>query len=133
MAQSLGLRDSQFNSGIAEAEPGIIDEILRGETRQQAEDVDVFMADGVRDELFNERRDLAALNIARSRDHQVAFYAQMRLEHNLTAVTNFSDPIFSNAPEGTTDALTELYRTPDRCDVFVCMLAENKVEGSQVG
>jgi len=132
-AQSLSLKDAFFNTGIAAKEPGVLDALLIGEVSQNAEEMDVFMADAARDDLFQEKRDLLALNIGRGRDHALLGYGPMRRALGLSAIADFDNPIFNEAPAGTVQALKALYETPDRCDLFVCMLAEKKHGGGQVG
>lgn len=130
------MKDAFFNIDIVREQPGIMDAILRGELKQRAEDVDVFMADDLRDELFQEKQDLAARNIARSRDHNLVPYSAMRESLGFRAVTSFDDNIFGDLSNATRSALKAQYGDPTKCDVFVCMLAEQKVDrqnGGQVG
>lgn len=129
----LELRDAFFRPDRLIIEGGIED-TLRGAAVSQAEAVDTQIIDDVRNFLFGDPGDggfdLASLNIQRGRDHGLADYNAMREAYGLERAESFADI--------TTDAdlqqtLEDLYGSIDNIDAYVGGLAEDPVEGSQLG
>ena len=80
----LALRDAFFAPERIVLEGGI-EPVLRGLAWQQAQAVDLYVVDEVRNFLFGPPGaggfDLSALNIQRGRDHGLPSYSEARLAH----------------------------------------------------
>jgi peroxidase len=74
--------------------------------------------------------DLAALNIQRGRDHGLPDYNTVRAYYTGSGVTSFSQ-ITSNAPLAS--ALQTLYGTVNNIDLWVGLLAEDRLPNKSVG
>jgi hypothetical protein len=113
---------------------GDIDVFLKAEISGRAQEVDVYLNDGVRNFLFGPPGagglDLAALNIQRGRDHGLADYNTMRAAYGLPRVTRFSQ-ITSNATLAA--QLEATYGDVNSVDAWVGGLAENHVAGGSLG
>lgn len=128
---SVALRDAFFDPTFAK-ENGI-DALLRGLASQQAQDVDAFIVDEVREFLFDEGNgglDLAAVNIQRGRDHGLPTYNDMRRGLGLAPRTSFAE-ITSDA--SVTDALASVYDSIEDIDLWLGAVAEDAVGGGLVG
>ena len=85
------------------------------------------MSSDLRNNLLNtpttlpQRHDLAAINIRRGRDHGLPHYGSYRRKLNLPPLADFSQ-LTTNATLA--QLLTELYGSPDQCDLYVCGLME---------
>ncbi len=135
---ALDLATSFFNPTVfdptAPNHEGDIDVFLKAETTGEAQEVDVFVTDAVRNFLFGPPGagglDLAALNIQRGRDHGLADYNKMRVAFGLPKVTTFSqitsDPTLAAKLQAT-------YGTVNNIDAWVGGLAENHVAGGSLG
>ncbi len=127
------LKDAFFNPRLIHKGGGI-SSVLRGLARQQAQEVDTKVVDGVRNFLFGEPGeggfDLASLNIQRGRDHGLAPYNSVRKAFGLKRVRRFSDvtsdPILQALLEGAYDSVGDI-------DLWVAGLAEDHVAGALVG
>ena len=113
---------------------GDIDVFLKAEISGLAQEVDVYLNDGVRNFLFGPPGagglDLAALNIQRGRDHGLADYNTMRAAYGLPKVTRFSQ-ITSDAALAA--QLEATYGDVNKVDAWIGGLAENHVAGGSVG
>jgi len=113
---------------------GDIDVFLKAEISGRAQEVDVYLNDGVRNFLFGPPGagglDLAALNIQRGRDHGLADYNTMRAAYGLPKVTQFSQ-ITSDATLAA--QLEATYGDVNSVDAWVGGLAENHVAGGSLG
>jgi hypothetical protein len=113
---------------------GDIDVFLKAEISGRAQEVDVYLNDGVRNFLFGPPGagglDLAALNIQRGRDHGLADYNTMRAAYGLPKVTQFSQ-ITSDASLAA--QLEATYGDVNSVDAWVGGLAENHVSGGSLG
>jgi hypothetical protein len=113
---------------------GDIDVFLKAEISGRAQEVDVYLNDGVRNFLFGPPGagglDLAALNIQRGRDHGLADYNTMRAAYGLPRVTRFSQ-ITSDATLAA--QLEATYGDVNSVDAWVGGLAENHVAGGSLG
>ena len=138
---NLNLVDGFFNPQMFIDFPGLIDELLIGQTNQAAEAADMFVIDEVRTNLFGllgsstaaagVGLDLVALNVQRARDHGVNKYNEVRAGYGLDRRANFnevsSDPVvverLTNAYGGNDQAAVDL------CDPWICGLAEDPASG----
>ena len=113
---------------------GGIDPVLRGLASQVAQDIDLYVGDGVRNFLFGPPGaggfDLSSLNIQRGRDHGLPNYHQVRVDIGLPPVTDFAD-ISSNLE--VQSRLATVYGTVEDMDIWVAGLAEDHVPGALVG
>ena len=108
--------------------------VLRGQAAQQAQDVDSFVVNEVRNSLLREPHgptfDLPALNIQRARDHGVGDYNTVRSAYGLPPVESFAD--ISSKPSVQL-ALKLAYGNVDGLDLWPAGLAEDHVLGAAVG
>ncbi|WP_420623977.1 peroxidase family protein [Candidatus Poriferisodalis sp.] len=108
--------------------------LLRGLATQLAQQVDTQLVDPARNMLFgppdSPGRDLAALNIQRSRDHGLASYNAARQAYGLPAATSFGD--ISSDPQ-VQAKLRQAYGEVGQIDLWTGGLAEDHVEEAMVG
>ncbi len=132
---ALSLRDAFFNPGFLEENPLRVDWILKGLSTQQAQEIDSYLVDDVRNFLFGPPGagglDLASLNIQRGRDHGLPDYNTMRAAYGLDPVSDFdelsSDPTIAAA-------LSSLYGGDvDNIDAWVGALFESHMSQMSVG
>ena len=135
---SLDLYGAFFNPSVIESVGGI-EPILRGLAGSTQQTVDVEIADQLRSLLFigmpsdgpvTNGTDLAALNLARARDHGVADYNSVRAAYGLAKQSSFADLTSDPALQA---ALASVYADVDHMDLWIGMLAEDHVAGSSVG
>ena len=74
--------------------------------------------------------DLAALNLARARDHGVADYNSVREAYGLQKQSSFADLTSDPALQA---ALASVYADVDHMDLWIGMLAEDHLPGASVG
>lgn len=111
-----------------------VEPLLRGLANTRAQEVDVFVVDGLRNFLFGGPGagglDLPALNIQRARDHGIPGYNGLRVALGLAPAASFaevsSDPVVQAR-------LAAAYPTVDDIDPWVGGLAEDHVPGALVG
>ncbi|HVK09925.1 MAG TPA: peroxidase family protein [Gemmataceae bacterium] len=131
---SLSIRDAFFNPEILRDDPGKLGRMLKGLASQVAQETDLLMVDGVRNNLFGPPGagglDLAALDIQRGRDHGLPDYNTLRKTYGLARVTSFAE--ITSDPQVQAE-LQQLYGTVDNIDAFVGALAEDHLPGSGVG
>lgn len=128
----LALRDGFFRPDLVTSDG--IEPILRGLSQSPAESIDVALIDEVRNFLFGPPGaggfDLVSLNIQRGRDHGLDDYNAVREAYGLNTVTRFdeitADPVLQSK-------LADLYGSVDNIDLFVGGLAEDPIDGSQLG
>lgn len=128
---SVALRDAFFDSTFAQQNG--VDVLLKGLSTQQAQDVDAFVIDEVRDFLFDEGNgglDLAAVNIQRGRDHGLPSYNDMRRGLGLTPRTTFSE---ISSDSTVTDAIAAIYDSIEDLDLWLGAIAEDAIAGGLVG
>jgi len=128
---SIKLRDGFFNPQFVKDNG--VDSLILGLASQEAQDVDGFVIDEVRNFLFAEGNgglDLAAVNIQRGRDHGLPSYNDMREGLGLPRVTSFgeitSDPLIAARLEAA-------YPTVDEIDLWPGAISEDEVGGGLVG
>ncbi|MEO0649255.1 MAG: peroxidase family protein [Planctomycetota bacterium] len=111
-----------------------LDPYLRGLAAQQAQEIDPFVIDDVRNFLFgppgSDGFDLVSLNIQRGRDHGLASYADLRRALGLRAPSGFEG--VSSDPE-VVDRLASVYDSVEDIDAWVGLLSEDHVPGALVG
>ncbi len=128
---SIALRDAFFDPTFVQ-EHGV-DVLFKGLSMQQAQDVDAFIVDEVRDFLFAEGNgglDLAAVNIQRGRDHGLPSYNDMRRGLGLQPRSDFSEITTDTA---VTAALASVYESVEDIDLWLGAVAEDAVTGGLVG
>lgn len=122
----------QFFNPYAIQDPGSLDALVRGLARQQANEVDTQVIDGVRNLLFGgtDGRDLIAVNIQRGRDNGLPDYNTLRQDYGLVPVTGFdqitSDPALQAA-------LLAAYGNVNNIDAFIGLFAEDHLPGGSMG
>ena len=113
---------------------GGIDPLLRGLASNQAQEVDPYIIEDVRNFLFGSPGsggfDLASLNLQRGRDHGLPSYNEVRLAYGLSPALTFSD-ITSNPDVQT--RLGSIYENIEQVEVWVGCLAEDHLPGAMVG
>lgn len=128
----LPLRDAFFSP--EELTEHGIDSVLRGLAFQNAQRIDRFVVDDVRNFLFGPPGaggfDLPALNIQRAREHGLGSYNDIREAYGLPRLTDFDQ--ISADPDAVA-ALESVYATVDDIDPWTGMLCEDQVPGAMVG
>lgn len=114
-----------------------VERILGGLVTRPMRAVDTAIVDGLREHLFPEPqggppqlRDLAVLNMARGRDHELPAYNDVRRHFGLSALSSFGQ--LTNDSQLAAD-LTRLYGSPDRVDLWPALLAETPKRPRRVG
>ena len=136
VTDELGLFDAFFQPHKLDQNGGVAG-LVRGLTANTTSEFDAKIIDDVRNLLFgpNSFRDLATLNIMRGRDQGIPTLNEFRADFNsnppLTPYTSFSE-LTSNAALAA--ALSDAYGGDiDKVDLWVGVLAEDKVGAAQVG
>ncbi|MEL7285431.1 MAG: peroxidase family protein [Pseudomonadota bacterium] len=128
------LKDAFFTAAVLLTEENDIDPILRGFATQLHQELDALVIDDIRNFLFGQPGsggfDLASLNIQRGRDHGVPGYNDMREAMGLTRVTQFGQ---ITSDDDLAEALFDTYGDVNEIDLWVGGLAEDAVDGSQLG
>ena len=124
-----------FFSSTGVVQAGGIDSILRGISSSLSQEVDLKLIDDMRNLLFSfggetMRRDLLAINIERGRLNGVRDYNSVREAYGLPKVNGFAD-ITSDVEVQT--QLASVYDSVDNIDLYVGLLAEDRIEGSASG
>ncbi len=129
----LPLRDIFFEtSGVREEG---FDALLRGLASQQAQEIDPFVVDDVRNFLFGNPGeggfDLVSLNIQRGREEGLGDINSVRAELGLDPYESFDELTGGNTELA--QKLASVYESIDDVDLWVGGYAEPDVEGSEVG
>jgi peroxidase len=110
------------------------DTILKYLASTHAQEFDNQIVGSLRNFLFGQPGqgglDLASLNIQRGRDHGLADYNAVRVAYGLAPVDSFDDITSDAAVQST---LAALYDSVDNIDLWVGVLAEDRVRGAAVG
>ncbi|PVD19871.1 hypothetical protein C0Q70_20364 [Pomacea canaliculata] len=122
-----------------------VDRILLGLAFTKAEKEDRIIVSDLRQEVFGSldwsRRDLAALNIQRARDHGIPGYNEVRRAYGLPPLNSWEDIIkelheepdkdFKDDLNNSIQSLKQLYGSdkPDELDIFVGGLLETSPQG----
>jgi peroxidase len=113
---------------------GGIEPLLRGLAAREAQQVDPYVVDDVRNFLFGKPGsgglDLPSLNLQRGRDHGLPSYNDARRDYGLRRVHSFSD-ISSNPVIAAN--LASVYASVDDVDPWIGALSEDHVQGAMVG
>ena len=108
--------------------------ILRGLCAQQAQEIDPFLIDDVRNFLFGPPGaggfDLASLNIQRGRDHGLPSYVNLRAAIRQDRVRDFRDITRNREIR---DRLAQAYGQVELVDAWVGLLSEDHAPGALVG
>lgn len=133
-SEQLGLFDAFFQPHKLDQGGGVA-ALVRGLSADVTSEFDAKIIDDVRNLLFGGPRDLASLNIMRGRDQGVPTLNQVRadLDHSpaLQPYTSFAE-LTSDADLA--NALSQAYGGDiDKVDLWVGVLAEDKIPGGQVG
>lgn len=111
-----------------------VEALLRGAANQIHQKIDVKLVTDVRNFLFGPPGaggfDLASLNIQRGRDHGLPSYNQVRIALGLAPAVTFDDV---SSDTEVVDHLAAVYLDVNHIDPWVGMIAEDHVEGAQVG
>lgn len=129
---NIDLADAFFNPSHLQSHG--IDPLLRGLAAQQAQEIDLYVMDDVRNFLFGPPGagglDLASMNLQRGRDHGLPDYNQVRASVGLAPVTSFNE--ITTDPEFVT-RLEAAYTSVDQVDAWIGLLAEPHRPGAFVG
>ncbi|MCA9472239.1 MAG: hypothetical protein MRJ96_15655 [Nitrospirales bacterium] len=132
-AGHLALRDAFFAPWRITDEGGIAP-ILRGLSQQQAQEIDPYVIDDVRNFLFGPPGsggfDLASLNIQRGRDHGLPSYNDARIAMGLSPATTFADITSDTQLQ---QRLADAYISVEQVDLWVGGLAEDQYRQAMVG
>ncbi|QDU55651.1 peroxidase family protein [Aeoliella mucimassa] len=144
----IGLRDAYFmGASYLQDSPELVDKLLMGLATQTSQEIDTQVVDDVRNFLFANVQgmglDLAAINIERGREHGLADYNTMRTtygeivadlpsfeEIDLTAAESFAE---LDVDPTVIAQIESLYDDVNNLDPWVLALAENHVEGTNLG
>ena len=112
-----------------------IEPFLQGRASQVMQEIDTHIIEDVRSFLFGPPnaeilRDLAALNIQRGRDHGLPDYNTCRKAYGLSGVVSFYD-VTKNV--WLQEQLEHIYGDVDNIDPWIGGLAEDHIEGGNVG
>jgi peroxidase len=128
----VNLRDAFFNPTLISSVG--IEVYLRGLAKQAHQAIDGYLVDDVRNFLFGPPGaggfDLAALNMQRGRDHGLPRYNVVRQDFGLAPKNSFADVCSDPLMQA---KLASCYAAVDDIDAWVGALAEDHVNGGQVG
>lgn len=124
-----------FNPNQITNNPTLIDQVLMGASLQKSQEIDLKIADSVRNVMFGPPgsggTDLMAMDIQRGRDHGIVDYNELRVAYNLPTLTSFNQ-LPTDAT--TRNALKTLYANNiNNVDAIVAALAETHLPGSSLG
>lgn len=130
--EALALSDAFFRPDtFRETGP---DAILRGLAGNVAQAMDPEIVDSLRNLVLEGPTaapfDLAALNIARGRDHGLPTLNDARRALGMPAITSFDDPAFR---EGVGARMAQVYDSPEDIDLWIGLLAETPADDGLVG
>lgn len=120
---------------VPDSVAGGIDPFMRGVTITRAQEIDVKVVNGLRNFLFQdipeeEGPDLIALNLQRSRDHNIPSFNDVRREFRVRRARRFSD--ITSDPE-VQARLAAAYDNVNDVEAWVGMMAEDHIEDSSFG
>lgn len=123
VTQTMSMKDIFFKPQQLKANPGIMDDMVRGLLAQNGDRWDNRFAEDITNHLFESRRgsgglDLVALNIQRGRDHGLRGYNDYREVCAIGRARNFNDLADFIAQEDI-DKLKDMYNDVDDIDLYV--------------
>eukprot|EP00178_Gracilaria_changii_P026911 TRINITY_DN8326_c0_g1_i1.p1 TRINITY_DN8326_c0_g1~~TRINITY_DN8326_c0_g1_i1.p1 ORF type:complete len:569 (-),score=92.13 TRINITY_DN8326_c0_g1_i1:370-2076(-) len=129
----ISMQDMFFRKSDMKA--GDVENFLRGAMRTRAQQVDTKTVDALRNFLFSnvgeeEGIDLIALNLQRSRDHNVPRYAQLRLHLTGQRTNSFQD---ISGDRSTQSMLQNAYDDVQHVEAWVGLMAEDTSFSSPMG
>lgn len=112
-----------------------VEPFIRGAIFNRAQEVDTLVHDSLRNFLFTgipqeTGFDLIALNIQRGRDHALPTYNEIRKLIGLRPARSFRHITRRRSVQS---ALAHVYRTPDRVEAWIGMMAEDHARRSSMG
>ena len=114
-----------------------IEPILLGLLANTSQNVDPFLAEDLTKHLFERNHtvglNLASLNIQRGRDHGLSGYNTYRKLCGMKSAETFDDVALEIKNAKYRKRLKELYKTPDKVDLWVAGLAEDPLPDAVVG
>ncbi|MFO1062406.1 MAG: peroxidase family protein [Pirellulales bacterium] len=132
VADGVLLSDAFFNPTLLKTHS--IESIFKYLSSDPSSELDTKLVNSLRNFLFGPPGsggfDLAALNIARGRDHGLADYNDVRVAVGLPAIKSFAD-ITKNVD--VQKKLAQLYKNVGDIDLWVGLLAEDHVPGTSIG
>lgn len=132
---SLTFGSAFFNPNQITNNPTLIDQVLMGASLQKSQEIDLKIADSVRNVMFGPPgsggTDLMAMDIQRGRDHGIVDYNELRVAYELSKLTSFNQ-LPTDAT--TRNSLKTLYADNiNNVDAIVAALAETHLPGSSLG
>lgn len=132
---SLAFASAFFNPNQITTNPTLIDQVLMGASLQKSQEIDLKIADSVRNVMFGPPgsggTDLMAMDIQRGRDHGIVDYNELRVAYSLPELASFNQ-LPTDAT--TRNALKTLYANNiNNVDAIVAALAETHLPGSSLG
>jgi hypothetical protein len=132
---SVTFASAHFNPGLITNNPAMVDQVLMGASLQRSQEVDLKIADSLRNVMFGPPgaggTDLMAIDIQRGRDHGIVDYNELRAAYGLSTLANFNQMPTDAA---TRSALASLYGGKiNEVDAIVGALAETHLPGSSLG
>jgi hypothetical protein len=128
------LNDTFFMSEMLLVEPALVDQLIHGFVVAPAQMMDHIINDSVRNFLFGRPgeggTDLVSLNIQRGRDHGLAGCSAVREAFGLPRLRNLVDV---TADAKLRKKLRQVYSSQNDIDLWLCGLAEDPQNGSQLG
>ncbi|MEA5536545.1 peroxidase family protein [Crocosphaera sp. XPORK-15E] len=126
---------------IADVEDNGVDSLYSGLTLQQAQDIDNFVVDGVREFLFPAGTggfDLPAVNIQRGREVGIPGYVEVYNALGLDSVfgdlNSFSDLVSSGLfTAEVVDKIDDVYTDVSQIDLWLGGISENAINGGLLG
>lgn len=132
--KKLNLADSFFHDSSLIQKYGI-EPFIRGAIWNQAQKIDRFIVEALRNELFEnvdgeEGFDLAAINIQRGRDSNLPTFAEVKKRFLGITVTSFQQITRDKKVE---DCLCRVYSGPKEVELWVGLLCEDHAKGKPMG
>lgn len=132
---SMTFASAFFNPNQITNNPTLIDQVLMGASLQKSQEIDLNIADSVRNVMFGPPgsggADLMAMDIQRGRDHGIVDYNELRVAYELPLLASFNQ-LPTDAT--TRNALKTLYANNiNNVDAIVAALAETHLPGSSLG
>lgn len=125
-----------FFRPASEFSPRLMDEVMRGTAHAAAQEVDAWVVDALRNQLFSKVPgegdfDLIALNLQRGRDHALPSFNEVRRLFGIAPASNFRE---ITRDRSTAARLSSAYRgNVNNVEAFVGLMAEDHEPGSTFG